>query len=330
MTVNVSSMSKALPAIIYRAGEDVGVVWEEFFDQEIASLHTRRAYLHAVNKFLAWSESRGLELLEIIPGNVRQYLHEMPTGVPTEKLHLAALRKFFECLVNHHLIVINPAASVRGTHYPVADRKTPEIQAQEVETLMKSIMTTYKHKSETRSDLLGLRDRAILAVLVFTAARVGAIARLTFDDLRPDGPEYSLCFLDKGGKSREIPVLADLRKVLFAYIQSAQISEGPIFRAARGPTRTLKDHALKPDDICTMIKRRIKAAGLSIDLSPHSFRVAAITNLLKHNASLEDIQHLAGHADPRTTRLYDQRRKITRSIVKRNIVEHISMNLGED
>jgi integrase/recombinase XerD len=70
-----------------------------------------------------------------------------------------------------------------------------------------------------------------------------------------------------------------------------------------------------------MMKRRLKAAGLPTDYSPHSFRVTTITDLLEHDTALEDVQFLAGHSDPRTTRLDDRRR----SKVTRNIVERISI-----
>jgi site-specific recombinase XerD len=67
-----------------------------------------------------------------------------------------------------------------------------------------------------------------------------------------------------------------------------------------------------------MIKRRMKAAGLPPELSPHSFRVATITDLLHQGVALEDVQQLAGHADARTTRLYDRRHKqVTRKVVEK-------------
>src|SRR5262249_7178363 len=147
----------------------------------------------------------------------------------------------------------------------------------------------------------------------FTAARVGAVAKLSAKSLRHDGTEYALRFSEKGGKSREIPVRADLQRVLLAYIHAASISDGPLFRTAAGKTGQLTTNAMTAIDMCRMMKRRLKAAGLPTDFSPHSFRVTAITDLLEHNTALEDVQHLAGHADPRTTRLYDRRRrKITR------------------
>ena len=67
-----------------------------------------------------------------------------------------------------------------------------------------------------------------------------------------------------------------------------------------------------------MRKRRLKAAGLSEILSPHSFRVLVVTDLLSQNVPLEDVQYLTSHAHPRTTQIYEcQRRHVTRNIVER-------------
>ena len=78
-------------------------------------------------------------------------------------------------------------------------------------------------------------------------------------------------------------------------------------------------------DICRMTKRRLKTAGLPGHFSPHSFRVTTVTDLLEQDVSLEEVQYLAGHSDPRTTRIYDRpRRKLTR-----NIVERISLSCSK-
>ena len=61
--------------------------------------------------------------------------------------------------------------------------------------------------------------------------------------------------------------------------------------------------------VCLMVKRRLKDAGLPSRLSPHSFRVITVTDLLEQNVPLKDVQRLAGHAYPRTTRLYGRRQK---------------------
>ena len=219
------------------------------------------------------------------------------------------MRRFFDRLVNRHVCVINPAATVKAERYSIVEGKTPEIGADQARTLLKSI---------DASNPVGLRDRAVLAVLIYTAARVGAVAKLTVKNLVHDGSQYTLRFSEKGGKSREIPVRHDLEQLLLAYIQAAGITEGPLFRTANRKTRTLTRNAMTGIDVCRMMKRRLKAAGLPGQFSPHSFRVATVTDLLEQNVPLEDVQYLAGHADPRTTRIYDRRRrKVTRNIVER-------------
>jgi len=298
------------PAIVKAAGRSAEFAWEEFFQAEIANAHTRKNYLHAVQKFLAWVEGRGLELSRITPGDVGAYLQGLdPLSVPTKKLHLAALRRFFDRLVNRHACVINPAATVKAERYAVVEGKTPQIDPDQVRTLFKSIDV---------SNVVGLRDRAILAVLVYTAARVGAVAKLTLKSFKHDGSQYTLRFAEKGGKSREIPVRHDLEQFLREYIEATQISEGRLFRTAVRKTKVLTKNGMTGIDICRMMKRWLKAAGLPGHFSPHSFRVTTVTDLLEQNVPLEDVQYLAGHSDPRTTRIYDRRRrKVTRNIVER-------------
>ena len=302
------------PAIVTSAGGGAEFAWDEFFKGQIANAHTRKNYAHAVRHFLAWCDhpDRQIPLIRITPGHVGDYLAGLPLATPTKKLRLAALRKFFDVLVVRHVVVLNPAASVRAERYAVVEGKTPEISAKQARALLKSV---------DDSDLVGLRDRAIIAVLIYTAARVGAVAKLTLKSFRHDGTQYTLRFSEKGGKAREIPVRHDLEQLLRAYIETAGITEGPLFRPAVRRTKTLIAKAMSGIDICRMMKRRLKAAGLPDQFSPHSFRVATVTDLLEQNVPLEDVQYLAGHADPRTTRLYDRRRRR----VTRNIVERISI-----
>jgi len=287
--------------------------WDEFFSAEIANRHTRAAYLRAVKVFLAWCEERQLELRQISPGAVGEYLGQHPGSVPTKKLALAAIRHFFDTLVVRHVVMLNPAHSVRGERYSVVEGKTPEITVEQARTLLKSIDV---------GNIVGLRDRAVIAILIYTAVRVGAVANLRLKDYRSDGTQFTLRFLEKGGKSREIPVRHDLEWFLKTYLFAIGLEFGrgdmPIFRTARLRTKSLTETGISGEDICRMLKRRLKSAGLPSHLSPHSFRVSTITDLLTQGVPLEDVQFLAGHADPRTTRLYDRRqRRVTRNVVER-------------
>ena len=108
---------------------------------------------------------------------------------------------------------------------------------------------------------------------------------------------------------------------MLSYLEAAGMldagKEAPLFPSAIGKTRQLTTTAC---DLGRLVKRWMKDAGLPGRLSPHSFRVTAITDLLSQGVLLEDVQHLAGHSDARTTRLYDRRQKV----VTRNVVERIS------
>ena len=300
-----------MPALVTRAGGGACFAWEELFSAGIRNPHTRRAYLHAVRQFLLWCEAHELELRQITPAWVGTYYDELTASIPTKKQHLSALRCFFDRLVLRHAVALNPAASVRGDRYQLVKGKTPEITVEQARTLLASIRL---------EDIASLRDRAIVSTLIYTAARIGAVAGLKIGSLAHDGGQALLRFLEKGGKVRDIPLRDDLTLHLTAYLEAAGLrsapGDGPFFRRLHRKARVLSDLSMTADDMGRMIKRRMSEIGLPAPLSPHSFRVATITDLLSQGVPLEDVQHLAGHADPRTTRLYDRRQKrVTRSIV---------------
>jgi site-specific recombinase XerD len=302
-----------LPMLVERAGRAARFAWEEYFYAEHHNPHTQKAYLRAVRAFLAWVEGQGVELAAITPGMVGQYLVGLGGSPAKRNQHLAALRGFFDRLVNRHVCILNPAASVKGVKDQVIEGKTPEITIEQARTLLRSVDTGH---------VVGLRDRAILATLAYTVCRAGAVAKLRLGDFQHDGSQYVLRFQEKGGKSREIPVRHDLEGFILAYVDAAGISgeakETPLFRASNGRSRMLTAKPLGTERICELVKRRLKDAGLPSRLSPHSFRVTAITSLLEQGVPMEDVQYLAGHAEPRTTRLYDRRKKrVTRNIVER-------------
>lgn len=308
--------AKALPALVERAGGAARFAWDEFFYAEHHNPHTQKAYMAATKRFLAWCEGQGVELPTVTPGMVGQYLVGLGGSAAKRNLHLAALRGFFDRLVQRHVVILNPAASVRGVKDQVIEGKTPEITIAQARALLASVDTSH---------IVGLRDRAILATLAYTACRAGAVAKLRFQDFQSDGTQFVLRFQEKGGKSREIPVRHDLEGFIRAYLDATSLAsepkDRPLFRSTLRRTKQLTGNPLTTKSICELVKRRLKDAGLPSRLSPHSFRVTAITDLLTQGVPLEDVQYLAGHAEPRTTGLYDRRQKR----VTRNIVERISI-----
>ena len=285
---------------------------DEFFRASLSNEHTRRAYSRIAGRFLAWCADQRLDLRQITPGLAGEYIGRLAGSAPTKNQALAALRHFFDALVQRHAVALNPFASVRGIKYSVAEGKTAELAIEQARKLFRAIAASH---------VVGLRDRAVLGVLAYTGARVGAVAKLRRADYRDLGGHRALRFREKGGKEREIPVRHDLALWLDEYLAAAGLggdAKGPLFRAADGRRRVLTAAAYRAHSIRQMMKRRLQDAGLPELFSPHSFRVTVVTDLLNQNVPLEDVQQLAGHASPTTTRVYDRRRrKITRNIVER-------------
>jgi integrase/recombinase XerD len=188
-----------LPEIIHRAGANAVFAAQEFFFGTIRNEHTRRAYLHAVKLFLGWiGKHGGGELTSIAPWHVGKYFEAMKetTGIATRNLHLSALRHFFDGMVTRHAIALNPALSVRGERYAAIEGKTPEISIEQARQLLASLDTTH---------VIGLRDRAILAILVYTSSRAGAVAKLKRGDFYSTGQQHMLHFTEKAASRGRFP-----------------------------------------------------------------------------------------------------------------------------
>ena len=195
--------------------------------------------------------------------------------------------------------------------------KTPIVSAEEASRLLDSI--------DTRN-LVGLRDRALIATMLFTFIRVSEAIALKVDDYYHQDRDGFVRVTQKGGVEDIKPVHHQLERYLDAYIDAAGIAgdrNSPLFRSSRGKARTLTERALDRRNAWDMIKRRARAAGLSDRLRNHSFRGAGITLYLKAGGTLEHAQRMAGHADPRTTKLYDHTEDpITRAEVERIQIAH--------
>jgi site-specific recombinase XerC len=116
-----------------------------------------------------------------------------------------------------------------------------------------------------------------------------------------------LRFKEKGGKEKELPVHHKLEELLDEYLKATGlgVEPGSPFPVALGKTGKLSRRPLVRTDAADMLKRRLKQVGLPAHYSPHSFRATGITNFLENDGTLEAAQRIAGHADSRTTKLYD-------------------------
>jgi len=275
----------------------------EFFTANIRNPNTRKAYTWAVTEFAAWCERHGLLSLDAIgPIHVATYIESIQSrlAAPSIKQHLAAIRMLFDWLVVGQVIPSNPASSVRGPKYSTKKGKTPVLIADEARTLLDAIDV---------STIVGLRDRALIGLMVYTFARIGAALTMLVEDVYIQGRRTWVRLHEKGGKLHAMPCHHNLDEYLHAYIKAAQLFEGksPLFRTMQGRTGQLSEQPMTQTDAYRMVRRRATAVGIRTKIGNHSFRATGITEYLRNGGKLEIAQQMANHESARTTGLYDRR-----------------------
>ena len=288
-----------LPQVIVDAGPQAAARFLEFFAGRIANARTRAAYGRAVGQFLGWCEARGLGLRDVSPLHVAAYIRTHPGSAPTVKQHLAAIRMLGDWLVVSQVLPVNPAAAVRGPKHVVTKGATPVLSPAEARKLLESIDT---------GALAGLRDRALLSVMLYSFARVSAVLGMRRQDYFGQGSRGWLRLHEKGGKRHDVPAHHRAAAALDAYVEAAGL-EGPkaaLFQTVDPAGRRLTGRALDRRLVLAMIKRRAAAAGLPASTCCHTFRATGITAYLSNGGTLERAQQIAGHASPKTTKLYDR------------------------
>jgi len=275
----------------------------EFFTANIRNPNTRKAYARAVEEFASWCGVNGLhELGAIEPTHVAAYVEQLQLRLspPSVKLSLAALRMLFDWLVVGQVMPMNPASSVRGPRHSVRKGKTPVLAAEEARALLDAIDV---------STLAGLRDRALVGLMVYSFARVGAAIGMRVEDVYVQGRRTWIRLHEKGGKVHEMPCHHNLDEYLHAYIDQASLADakGWLFRSAAGRTGQLSQRPMRQADVYRMIARRALAAQVRTKIGCHSFRATGITEYLRNGGKLEIAQQMANHESSRTTGLYDRR-----------------------
>jgi site-specific recombinase XerD len=206
----------------------------------------------------------------------------------------------FDWLVIGQIVPFNPAAAVRGPKHVVKKGKTPVLTAAEARQLIESIGT---------DSVMGLRDRALIATMLYSFARVSTVVGMAVKDYYPQGKRSWIRLHEKGGKFHEVPCHHKAEEYLDAYLNAAGIREqpkSPLFRSTRGRTSQITEKGLSRIDAFRSVQRRAKAAELLGRICNHSFRATGITVYLENGGALETAAHIAAHESPRTTKLYDR------------------------
>lgn len=296
------------PPSVFLSNKRAGERFFGFFTAHIRNRNTRRAYYKAACRFSAWCEDNGLlNLGQMKPPHIAAYVERLglprPQGEglskPTVKQHLAALRMLFDWLVVGHVLDANPAHAVRGPKYSQQKGRTPVLDRDEARALLASINT---------GALTGLRDRALIGVMIYTFARVGAVLQMNVGDYFSQGRRGWVRLHEKGGKHHEAPCVPKLETYLDEYIAAAGIAgdkSGPLFRTTGRSTGV--PHRMTQQDAYRLIQRHARRAGIKTRIGNHTMRATGITDYLKSDGSLSEARKMANHADTRTTQLYDRR-----------------------
>jgi site-specific recombinase XerD len=294
-----------LPRLVTAAGDSAALRFAEFFAANIRNKNTRQAYAKAVAAFLAWCEQRGMaSMLDVRTMHVAAYIEHLTDSrsAPTAKQGLAAIRMLFDWLVIGQIVPVNPAASVRGPRHVVKKGKTPVLSPTEARAILDAI---------DLSTPAGLRDRALIGLMTYSFARIGAATAMLVKDVFVQNRRLWIRLHEKGGKEASLPCHHNLEEYLTAYLDGCALRltpSAPLFPTVHGGRGgELTTTPLPTANAWAMIRRRARLAGIETPVGNHTFRATGITAYLTNGGTLEKAAAIANHASTRTTQLYDRR-----------------------
>lgn len=266
---------------------------------------TKRAYQNDVQEFMAFA---GIEdphaFRQVGRSHIlawRRDLERRALGSATIRRKLSALSSLFDALCEANAVQGNPVDGVKRPKVASQEGSTPAIGDHQARALLAAPDT---------STLQGLRDRAILATLLYHGLRRAELCALHLVDLQDRRGVRHLRVLGKGSKVRYVPLHPAAAGDIAAYLEAAGHGDDkaaplfqPVSNNARGTGRSIT-----PDGVYKVLAKYAAMVGIDISgFGPHALRATAITNALEHNADLEKVQDWVGHANISTTRMYDRR-----------------------
>jgi integrase len=205
------------------------------------------------------------------------------------------------------VLPVNPAAAVRCVRLPRQEGKTPVLDREEARRLFATLNAS--------STLVSQRDRALLSVMLYDLVRVGAVVRMRVRDFCEHEETSWLVLREKGGRQRRLPAHHLVREYINEYLAAAGLAgrehaSAPLFQSVPGGATKLSGRPLDRSSVLSIVKRRCRQVGLPSSICNHSFRATGITLHQENGGDIETAARLAGHADTRTTQLYNRNRRI--------------------
>ncbi len=272
------------------------------------SPRTIRMYSYYINFFAGWIvKETGNQLFtveKIDETQIRKfrlhlsnsYMNPHKGGLKkqTQNYFLVALRSFFKYLIKIKLKVLSPEMIELGKQ---GDRTIRFLQPADLQKLFDAVDT---------SDIMGVRDKALLEVLFSTGLRVSELAKLNRDQVNIDSGEFGV--IGKGGKARVVFLSKNAKDAITAYLQQRKDPYTPLFLRYSGPKEeeelSEEKRRLSVRSIERMVNKYRKKANILFKISPHVLRHSYATDLLSHGADLRSVQEMLGHKNIATTQIY--------------------------
>lgn len=283
---------------------------EEEWLANITNVKTRRAYKNDVREFIAYTGLHDyLELRSIVRSHIIAWRKDMEKRVlspATIRRKLSALSALFDYLCERNAITGNPVDGVKRPMANGNEGSTPALGDRQARKLL---------EAPAADTLKGVRDRAILATLLYHGIRREELCGLRVKDLHSRQGVMHFRIKGKRAKIRFVPVNAGAQRMIEEYLALTRHRsdvEGALFRPVKNNRTGCLDRHLDPASVYRNIVRKYGlATGISAEvngLCVHSLRATAATNALSHDSDIAKVQEWLGHANVSTTRLYDRRK----------------------
>lgn len=279
------------------------------------SANTISAYCRDINKLAAFLEGAYQGLL---PGDVKlmhlqdfvKTLSSLEIEASSQSRIISGIRSFYRYLILENVIKADPTELL---DMPRIGKKLPAVLSQvEIEKIIESI---------DRSDQLAERNKAIIETLYGCGLRVSELTSMKLTDLYLD--DGYILIIGKGNKQRLVPISQRITKQIMLYKNNVRNHldiktghENILFlnHYGRKLTRAM---------IFEIVKRLAKLAGITKNISPHTFRHSFATHLVENGADLRAVQDMLGHAVITTTEIYTH---IDREFLRINILKYHPLN----
>ena len=290
-------------SLLRRSDALAAIPEESLWLANFVSPRTRRTYQAAIRDLIAFHDLRSPEDLHAIgPSHLiawREHLIQSGARPRTVQNRLAAVSSLFQHLCERQIATRNPVAGI----------KRPKIDASRVEAVALSSEQVRRLLHTPPSNTLkGIRDCAILHVLFYTGCRISEVARLQVKDFFEDAGYWVLDFILKGGRRNRVAIHQELQLALRNYLATSghgNEQEYPLFLAVR---QREQYPALTSRQLNKLFHRHAHAAGLPLNITPHSARATFITEALDRKCPIEAVQASVGHRHITTTKMYDKRK----------------------